>query len=54
VDVIVLFLVLLAIVCYLMAAAGYTYPRYHLGWVGNALVVVAFLLSNVFLFKVNT
>lgn len=51
-DVVVLFLVLLAIVCYLMAAAGYTYPRYRLGWIGNALVVVAMLLSNLFLFKV--
>lgn len=51
-DVLVLFLVLLAVVCYLMAAAGYSYPHYHLGWVGNALVTVALLLSNVFLFKV--
>jgi hypothetical protein len=51
-DVLVLFLVLLAVVCYLLAAAGYSYPRYHLGWLGNALLVVAMLLSNLFLFKV--
>lgn len=51
-DVLVLFLVVFAIVFFAIAAAGYSYPRYHLGWLGMACLAVAMLLSNLFLFKV--
>lgn len=51
-DVIVLILVLVAIIFFVIAAAGWNYPRYHLGWLGLACLAVAMLLSNLFLFKV--
>lgn len=53
-ELIVLFLVVLAIVLFALAAWGAVYPRYHLGWLACACLTVALLLSDVvFAVKVN-
>lgn len=51
-ETLVLVLVILALVCFLLAAAGAWYPRWHAGWLGLALLTLALLLSNT-VFGVN-
>lgn len=45
-NLVVMLLVLAAIVCFLLAAWGAWYPRTHVGWLGMALLSIAFLLAG--------
>jgi hypothetical protein len=46
-DVVLLLLLILAFVLIALRACGVSHPRFHFGWLGAALLILAYIIKTV-------